>query len=95
MRIAAPLLLLIAAPAFAQPTPAPTSLDQHEAALDGRESDLRLRAEIQEAREAVQSAGAANLQIIGGFCFPVERWDGREYALHRFQYEGKPCKPPR
>jgi hypothetical protein len=30
-----------------------------------------------------------------GFCFPVERWNGKEYALHRFEYEGKRCKPPR
>ncbi len=30
-----------------------------------------------------------------GFCFPVERWDGREYKLQRWEYEGKPCKPPR
>ena len=30
-----------------------------------------------------------------GFCFPVERWDGKEYKLNRFEYEGKRCKPPR
>jgi len=30
-----------------------------------------------------------------GFCFPVERWNGKEYTLHRFEYEGKRCKPPR
>ena len=30
-----------------------------------------------------------------GFCFPVERWNGRECKLHRFEYEGKRCKPPR
>ncbi len=24
--------------------------------------------------------------------FPVERWDGRKYALQRHQYEGKPCR---
>ncbi len=28
-----------------------------------------------------------------GFCFPVMRWNGREYALHRHEYEGKACKP--
>lgn len=38
----------------------------------------------------------ADLEIGGpGFCFPVERWNGREYVLHRHQYEGKACKPPR
>lgn len=30
-----------------------------------------------------------------GFCFPVERWNGREYRQQRWEYEGKPCKPPR
>lgn len=30
-----------------------------------------------------------------GFCFPVARWNGREYALNRHEYEGKPCSPPR
>ncbi len=30
-----------------------------------------------------------------GFCFPVERWNGKAYALHRFEYEGKRCKPER
>ena len=30
-----------------------------------------------------------------GFCFPVERWNGREYAIHRYEYEGKRCQPQR
>jgi len=30
-----------------------------------------------------------------GFCFPVFRWNGRAYAQHGFQYEGKACRPPR
>lgn len=30
-----------------------------------------------------------------GFCFPVWRWNGSAYALNRFQYEGKPCRPGR
>ena len=30
-----------------------------------------------------------------GFCFPVERWNGKAYALHRHEYEGKRCKPQR
>jgi hypothetical protein len=30
-----------------------------------------------------------------GFCFPVERWNGREYKLQRWEYEGKACKRPR
>ncbi len=27
-----------------------------------------------------------------GFCFPVLRWNGKEYKLHRPAYEGKPCR---
>lgn len=30
-----------------------------------------------------------------GFCFPVMRWNGKEYKLQRFEYEGKRCKAPR
>jgi hypothetical protein len=30
-----------------------------------------------------------------GFCFPVERWNGSEYKLQRWEYEGKACKPQR
>jgi hypothetical protein len=30
-----------------------------------------------------------------GFCFPVQRWNGKAYKLNRFEYEGKRCKPPR
>lgn len=40
--------------------------------------------------------GWPDLSVGGpGFCFPVQRWNGREYKLQRWQYEGKPCKPPR
>lgn len=40
--------------------------------------------------------GWPDLEIGGqGFCFPVQRWNGTEYRTLRFQYEGKPCKPPR
>lgn len=28
-----------------------------------------------------------------GFCFPVLRWNGKEYRQHRFEYEGKSCRP--
>lgn len=27
-----------------------------------------------------------------GFCFPVERWNGKAYVLNRREYNGKPCK---
>ncbi len=38
--------------------------------------------------------GWPDIEIGGpGFCFPVMRWDGREYRLQRHEYEGKPCRP--
>jgi hypothetical protein len=30
-----------------------------------------------------------------GFCFPVQRWNGKAYLLNRFAYEGKACRPNR
>jgi hypothetical protein len=30
-----------------------------------------------------------------GFCFPVQRWNGKQYVLNRHEYEGKRCKPNR
>ncbi len=40
--------------------------------------------------------GWPDLEIGGpGFCFPVERWNGREYVLNRHQYQGKACRPRR
>lgn len=29
-----------------------------------------------------------------GFCFPVARWNGKEYAFNRYEYEGKRCRLP-
>lgn len=38
--------------------------------------------------------GWPDLQVGGpGFCFPVLRWNGQQYALNRYEYEGKRCKP--
>ena len=38
--------------------------------------------------------GWPDIEVGGpGFCFPVERWNGKEYVLRGYQYEGKPCKP--
>lgn len=38
--------------------------------------------------------GWADLEIGGpGFCFPVHRWNGREYDVQRHQYRGKACRP--
>jgi hypothetical protein len=42
------------------------------------------------------ATGWPEIEIGGpGFCFPVQRWNGSNYATYRFQYEGKPCRPPR
>ncbi|HKT16200.1 MAG TPA: hypothetical protein VJR87_12440 [Allosphingosinicella sp.] len=39
-------------------------------------------------------AGWPDIEVGGpGFCFPVERWNGKAYALHRHEYEGKACRP--
>ena len=39
------------------------------------------------------AGGWPDMEVGGpGFCFPVLRWNGKEYALHGHQYEGKPCK---
>jgi len=39
------------------------------------------------------TGGWPDLEVGGpGFCFPVKRWNGREYYPHRMEYEGKPCR---
>ena len=43
--------------------------------------------------ETKGAAGWPDIQIGGpGFCFPVERFDGKAYVFNRNEYEGKPCK---
>lgn len=38
--------------------------------------------------------GWPDIEVGGqGFCFPVLRWNGTEYAVDRFQYEGRVCRP--
>ena len=42
------------------------------------------------------TGGWPDMEVGGpGFCFPVQRWNGKGYALNRWQYEGKPCRPNR
>lgn len=42
------------------------------------------------------ATGWPDIEIGGpGFCFPVQRWSGKHYVTYRFQYEGRPCRPPR
>ena len=38
--------------------------------------------------------GWPDLSIGGpGFCFPVQRWNGKAYMVNRFEYEGRSCRP--
>ncbi|MFO1058756.1 MAG: hypothetical protein U1E53_17530 [Dongiaceae bacterium] len=40
------------------------------------------------------AGGWPDIEVGGpGFCFPVVRWDGRQYRPHGHQYDGKPCTP--
>ena len=47
--------------------------------------------------EFLKTTGAAKMPDISvggpGFCFPVVRWNGKEYVQNRYEYEGKACKP--
>ena len=44
--------------------------------------------------EARGADGWPDISVGGpGFCFPVERWDGRDYKLRTFEYEGQLCRP--
>jgi hypothetical protein len=44
--------------------------------------------------ESKGADGWPDLEVGGpGFCFPVVRWNGREYALAGHRYEGEPCTP--
>ena len=49
--------------------------------------------------EVLPTRGMARMPDISvggpGFCFGVVRWNGKAYVHNRFQYEGKPCRPPR
>ena len=51
---------------------------------------------VPEPLKTKGAGGYPDLSIGGpGFCFPVQRWNGRAYAHQRFEYEGKPCRPQR
>ncbi|MGQ7829310.1 hypothetical protein [Altererythrobacter sp. Z27] len=37
--------------------------------------------------------GWPDIEVGGpGFCFPIIRWNGKEYQLNRTEYEGAPCR---
>ncbi len=61
---------------------------------DGRWRRITGDIGIPEFLKTKGAGGWPDISIGGpGFCFPVQRWNGREYAVHRHEYEGKPCKP--
>lgn len=61
---------------------------------DGRWRKLSGGAGAAELMPTRGPGGWPDLSITGpAFCFPVHRWDGRAYALHRHEYAGKPCRP--
>jgi len=63
---------------------------------DGSWRKLTSGAAIAEPLKTTGAGGYPDLSIGGpGFCFPVVRWNGREYVNQRFEYEGKPCRPGR
>lgn len=63
---------------------------------DGRWTRMSGGAGIPEFLKTTGKDGWPDISVGGpGFCFPVERWNGSEYGLHRHEYEGKPCTPGR
>ena len=61
---------------------------------DGRWRLMAKRTGIPEFLKTRGVDGWPDILVGGpGFCFPVERWNGKEYAFHRFEYQGKRCKP--
>ena len=39
------------------------------------------------------ACGWPDIEVGGpGFCFPVQRWNGKAYVLNRHEYEGKRCR---
>jgi hypothetical protein len=63
---------------------------------DGRWRLMAANSGIPQFLASKGAGGWPDISVGGpGFCFPVERWNGKAYALNRFEYEGKACKPNR
>jgi hypothetical protein len=63
---------------------------------DGRWKLITQSTGIPEFLKTQGAQGWPDISVGGpGFCFPVARWNGREYKHQRWEYEGKACKPPR
>jgi hypothetical protein len=63
---------------------------------DGRWALLTRGSGLPQFLKTQGAQGWPDISVGGpGFCFPVQRWNGREYKLQRWEYDGKACKPPR
>jgi hypothetical protein len=63
---------------------------------DGRWKLLTHSPGIPEILRTKGTDGWPDIGVGGpGFCFPVLRWNGKEYKTQRWEYERKPCRPPR
>lgn len=61
---------------------------------DGRWKRVTGDSGVPEFLKSKGKDGWPDLSIGGpGFCFPVQRWNGSAYVPHRFEYEGKVCRP--
>ncbi|WP_394729069.1 hypothetical protein [Altererythrobacter sp. GH1-8] len=59
---------------------------------DGTWRILDERIGIPSFLETKGTEGWPDIEVGGpGFCFPVIRWNGKEYEIDRTQYEGAPC----
>ena len=62
--------------------------------VDGHWRNMLQSQGVAEFLETKGKDGWPDVSIGGpGFCFPVMRWNGGEYAFNRNEYEGKRCTP--
>ena len=60
---------------------------------DGKWKPILVIDGIPEFLKTKGAGGWPDISVGGpGFCFPVLRWNGRAYANHRREYEGKACR---
>lgn len=60
---------------------------------DGTWRILDERIGIPRLLETNGQEGWPDIEVGGpGFCFPVIRWNGKEFAVDRTEYEGAPCR---
>ena len=59
---------------------------------DGSWTIMDERQGIARLLDSKGADGWPDIEVGGpGFCFPVLRWNGTEYAVDRMEYEGQPC----